>query len=123
MQGAVSIPCTDSTDLTRVLEYGNSRRATGQTAMNERSSRSHCVFQVSIESIHHEENNEPRTTDPDEIKTVGKLNLVDLAGSERQSKAQTSGETFREAAKINLGLLTLGNVISSLAERLRQPQT
>lgn len=48
---------------------------------------------------------------------VGKLNLVDLAGSERQGKAQTSGERFREAIKINLSLSALSGVISALTDR------
>lgn len=48
---------------------------------------------------------------------VGKLNLVDLAGSERQGKAQTSGERFKEATKINLSLSALSGVISALTDR------
>ncbi|KAL0605210.1 Kinesin-like protein KIF17 [Plecturocebus cupreus] len=47
---------------------------------------------------------------------VGKLNLVDLAGSERQSKTGATGERLREATKINLSLLALGNVISALVD-------
>jgi kinesin family member 17 len=39
---------------------------------------------------------------------------VDLAGSERQSKTQASGVRLKEAAKINLSLSALGNVIASL---------
>ena len=49
----------------------------------------------------------------------GKLNLVDLAGSERILKSGAEGQTLKEAAKINLSLLTLGNVISALAEGKR----
>ena len=40
--------------------------------------------------------------------------MVDLAGSERQSKTQASGQRLKEAAKINLSLSALGNVISAL---------
>ncbi len=47
---------------------------------------------------------------------VGKLNLVDLAGSERQSKTGASGDRLKEAAKINLSLTALGNVIASLVD-------
>ena len=47
---------------------------------------------------------------------AGKLNLVDLAGSERQSKTGATGERLREAAKINLSLSALGNVISALVD-------
>lgn len=41
---------------------------------------------------------------------------MDLAGSERQSKTNAVGEGMREAAKINLSLSALGNVISALVD-------
>jgi hypothetical protein len=41
---------------------------------------------------------------------------VDLAGSERQSKTNAVGIRLKEAAKINLSLSALGNVISSLID-------
>ena len=44
------------------------------------------------------------------------MNLVDLAGSERQSKTGAAGLRLREAAKINLSLSALGNVISALVD-------
>jgi kinesin family member 17 len=46
----------------------------------------------------------------------GKLNLVDLAGSERANKTGATGETLKEATKINLSLSALGNVISALVD-------
>ena len=51
-------------------------------ALNERSSRSHCVFTLYVESrsrIHSLAN-----------YTTSKLNLVDLAGSERLGKTDVS---------------------------------
>ncbi len=48
-----------------------------------------------------------------------KLQLVDLAGSERLKRTQAEGATMREGININAGLLSLGNVISSLSERAK----
>lgn len=39
-----------------------------------------------------------------------------VQGSERQSKTGAEGIRLKEAAKINLSLMTLGNVISALVE-------
>ncbi|PIO58399.1 kinesin motor domain protein [Teladorsagia circumcincta] len=72
--------------------------------MNEESSRSHAMFSVTVESSERG------------MVTQGKLHLVDLAGSERQSKTGAAGERLKEAAKINLSLSTLGNVISALVD-------
>ncbi|EGT47810.1 hypothetical protein CAEBREN_00726 [Caenorhabditis brenneri] len=87
-----------------LMEFGNKNRKVGATAMNLESSRSHAMFTVTIESCRNG------------LVTQGKLQLVDLAGSERQSKTGAQGERLKEAAKINLSLSTLGNVISSLVD-------
>lgn len=92
-------------EISQLLKIGLSNRTTGSTMMNADSSRSHSLFSITIES----------STD-DHVK-VGKLNLVDLAGSERQSKTKATGDTLKEAAKINLSLSCLGNVISALVEQ------
>merc|ERR1719454_42833 len=47
---------------------------------------------------------------------VSEMNMVDLAGSERQSKTGATGETLKEATKINMSLSALGNVISALVD-------
>lgn len=93
----------------RLLEDGKKCRHTGATAMNQDSSRSHCIFSITVEAS---------LIDKLGVQhiTVGKLNLVDLAGSERQSKTHSEGERLKEATKINLSLSCLGNVISSLVD-------
>jgi len=48
------------------------------------------------------------------VCSAGKLNMVDLAGSERQNKTGAAGVRLQEAAKINLSLSALGNVIAAL---------
>ncbi|XP_072134984.1 kinesin-like protein KIF3C isoform X1 [Mobula birostris] len=96
-------------EIEHVMNVGNQNRAVASTNMNEYSSRSHAIFVVTIEC------SELGLDGEDHIR-VGKLNLVDLAGSERQSKTGVQGERLKEAAKINLSLSALGNVISALVD-------
>ncbi len=66
-------------------DQGDKNRATGQTAMNKDSSRSHSIFTLYIEAAYSDDKG-------NESFTAGKLNLVDLAGSERQSKTHAQGD-------------------------------
>lgn len=52
----------------------------------------------------------------DEGFKTSKLHFVDLAGSERLKKTGAVGNTMKEGININMGLLSLGNVISALTE-------
>ena len=72
--------------------------------MNPVSSRSHCIFTISLEA---------RNTETAKVRR-SKLNLVDLAGSERVSKTKTDGTALREAGYINKSLHYLQQVISAL---------
>uniref|UniRef100_A0A915Q807 Kinesin-like protein n=1 Tax=Setaria digitata TaxID=48799 RepID=A0A915Q807_9BILA len=103
-----SITVSGADHMERIMHFGNSYRSTGSTKMNVDSSRSHALFTVTIECSE-------KIGDRCHI-TQGKLQLVDLAGSERQSKSGTSGNRLREAARINLSLSSLGNVISALVD-------
>ncbi|EPR57984.1 kinesin motor domain-containing protein [Toxoplasma gondii GT1] len=96
-------------ELQAAMLAGQKNRKVGATLMNVVSSRSHTIFTVTIESC------ESVDGEDSQIR-VGKLNLVDLAGSERHAKTGATGGTFKEAAKINLSLSALGNVISALVE-------
>jgi len=88
------------------------QRHVATTACNDRSSRSHAVFQLSFEG-RKDSNGQQR-----EVK--GLLSLVDLAGSERVEKSGAVGERLREAQHINRSLSALGDVIEVLARRGQQ---
>jgi kinesin family member 3B len=113
VQDAVSKAVESVEDMNRLHHIGLQRRMTGETKMNRDSSRSHCVFMIRVEI---------GTMDGTQQHIrVGKLNMVDLAGSERQSKTAAVGIRLQEAAKINLSLTALGNVISSLVNSRGKP--
>lgn len=95
-------------------ERGNKSRRIGETNMNERSSRSHTIFRIWIESR--------VVGSPDEDATqVSHISLVDLAGSERANQTRAEGDRLKEGGHINKSLLSLGNVIRVLSESNTPP--
>uniref|UniRef100_A0A1A8PVT9 Kinesin-like protein n=1 Tax=Nothobranchius rachovii TaxID=451742 RepID=A0A1A8PVT9_9TELE len=109
VQDLTSCVCKSLKEIEEVMNVGNQARAVGATDMNEHSSRSHALFLITVEC------SQPGPDGRKHIR-VGRLNLVDLAGSERQTKTGVQGDRLKEAAKINLSLSALGNVISALAD-------
>lgn len=95
-------------------ERGNRVRKVGETAMNERSSRSHTIFRITIES------RDVDKTCEEEAVQVSSINLVDLAGSESADKTKASGNRLKEGGHINKSLLALGNVIRILSDTSTQ---
>ena len=120
-------------DLISCLEQGEKRRHVGCTNMNEKSSRSHTIFTVNVESRHRagkapdldlDLDAELELDGQDDPKDehsfgvlVGKLAFVDLAGSENARNTGASGDRLKEGANINKSLMTLSRVISQLAKR------
>ncbi|XP_046405675.1 kinesin-II 95 kDa subunit-like isoform X2 [Ischnura elegans] len=104
LTGMTTCVCKGISDIEKYYKAGKKNRTTSATRMNDHSSRSHAIFMITVEC----------SDSCGRIK-VGRLNLVDLAGSERQSKSGTTGDRLKEAAKINLSLSALGNVISALS--------
>ena len=97
----------------QVMKYlfkGNKNRTQESTGANETSSRSHAVFQITVE---YEERGEIRS---------GKLSLIDLAGSERAARTCNRGIRMVEGANINRSLLALGNCINKLSDQISKGQ-
>ncbi|KAM0676807.1 Kinesin-like protein kip2 [Binucleata daphniae] len=79
----------------QIIDKCEKIRKVGKTELNDRSSRSHTIFQIHIE------NN----------KKTNILSLIDLAGSER---AGGNLERRKEGSYINKSLLALGSVVNAL---------
>ncbi|XP_068683876.1 centromere-associated protein E-like isoform X2 [Montipora foliosa] len=102
-------------DVFKHMFRGEKNRHFGETNMNDRSSRSHTIFRVVIESREMmDESKDPDTIDG--AVRVAHLNLVDLAGSERASQTGAFGQRLKEGGHINKSLLALGSVIAKLSE-------
>lgn len=83
---------------------GNKCKRMVETATNERSSRSHTIFRITVDSINN---------DGTDAK-ISNLFLVDLAGSE---KPDLTKPTFNEGLHINKSLLVLGKIIRELSKK------
>ncbi|GME72941.1 unnamed protein product [Ambrosiozyma monospora] len=105
-----TISLSNAEEVGSILETANRNRMTASTNSNNRSSRSHSVFIISLKACN---------TQTGE-STTGKLNLIDLAGSERISQSLVTGDRLRETQNINKSLSSLGDVIISLGNKKSQ---
>lgn len=105
------------TQLLRVIARGDHARRTSSTQFNARSSRSHAVVQIVVESRERIPgggaigDNKRSGLLPGGVR-VSTLSLIDLAGSERAAETK---ERRTEGSHINKSLLTLGTVIARLS--------
>jgi kinesin family protein 12 len=103
VEGLLIVDCQEPNDLLEVLIEGTNNRKVGSHYLNSDSSRSHSILTLNI--VCKEKNR------------FSMLNFVDLAGSERLKDSKAQGEMIKETGNINKSLLTLGKVISILAEK------
>ncbi|XP_062824196.1 stAR-related lipid transfer protein 9 isoform X2 [Anolis carolinensis] len=107
VQGLSKHVVTDYKQVVGLLEAGIANRITAATHVHDASSRSHAIFTIQYtQAILY--NNLPS-------EITSKINLVDLAGSERADPSYCK-DRITEGANINKSLVTLGIVISSLAQ-------
>ncbi|NXJ61573.1 KI16B protein, partial [Rostratula benghalensis] len=95
-------------DVEELMDAGNLNRTTAATGMNDVSSRSHAIFTINF--------TQAKFDSEMPCETVSKIHLVDLAGSERADATGATGVRLKEGGNINKSLVTLGNVISALAD-------
>ncbi|XP_075783354.1 stAR-related lipid transfer protein 9 isoform X2 [Pelodiscus sinensis] len=107
VQGLSQHLVTDYKQVMGLLEEGIANRITAATHVHDASSRSHAIFTIQYTQAILE------NSLPSEI--ASKINLVDLAGSERADPSYCK-DRITEGANINKSLVTLGIVISTLAQ-------
>ena len=74
--GLQEFKVSDVETIKELIERGNATRSTGTTGVNEESSRSHAILQLTVKRSADGNDSKPP-------KVVGKLSFIDLAGSER----------------------------------------
>ena len=93
-----------SGEILSLFHEGIRQRATAATNLNATSSRSHCVFRISL-------------TDEGSNQNPSHIFLVDLAGSERTKVSGAAGDRLAEANAINKSLTSLGIVLNGLLNK------
>ena len=122
MQGQAKQPVGAISDIDEALERGEAQKRRAATAMNDRSSRAHTLFVLSMEMNNSETG----------VTLSSQMILADLGGSEQVKRSKVHhggydadtgtalgfqlGDHMREAVNINLGLLALKKCISALNE-------
>jgi kinesin family protein 5 len=120
MSGQAKQSVTSLDDIRHALDLGDAQKRRAATAMNDRSSRAHSLFVVTMEMLNVKTG----------VQMTSELYLADLGGSEQVKKSKVHhggydddtgtalgfqmGKNMKEAVNINLGLLALKKCISAL---------
>eukprot|EP01061_Rhynchopus_euleeides_P015763 TRINITY_DN26810_c0_g1_i3.p1 TRINITY_DN26810_c0_g1~~TRINITY_DN26810_c0_g1_i3.p1 ORF type:complete len:921 (+),score=356.87 TRINITY_DN26810_c0_g1_i3:59-2821(+) len=117
--GATTFSVSTYGELEAIVQQGMAARSTASTTMNDQSSRSHAMFQITMEmqvpnreQRHGFHRREQATT-----FSTASMRFVDLAGSENLKKSGSNGDRMHESIHINTSLLALRRVIDQLLEK------
>jgi hypothetical protein len=114
VEGLTTVRCQNKAEVMRCFCQGFKTTRVGAHDMNQRSNRSHCIFNIHVHI---------KTLDEEQGASQvahGKMCFVDLAGSERVRDTQAVGKTLAESGQINKSLFVLGKVISALTTRAKK---
>lgn len=101
--GLTEIGIASPADANDAIRTAMHNRSVGATLLNARSSRSHAVIQITIESVVGSE------------LVSGSTTLVDLAGSESAADAAVEGDRLEESKNINKSILALRRYVAARA--------
>ena len=99
-----------------LLMKGNESKIVASTKLNEKSSRSHCIFRLNIEITKNVKKIIFGEEETEKVLLKNHINLIDLAGSENSNKTGCVGQRLKEGSNINKSLLALSNVINKLSQ-------
>eukprot|EP01064_Diplonema_japonicum_P013934 TRINITY_DN21471_c0_g1_i1.p1 TRINITY_DN21471_c0_g1~~TRINITY_DN21471_c0_g1_i1.p1 ORF type:complete len:706 (+),score=217.56 TRINITY_DN21471_c0_g1_i1:87-2204(+) len=114
--GAQSFPVSTWNEVDAVLRKGMAARSTAATSMNDQSSRSHAMFQITMEM-----STQRGRKKQEQTFSTATIRFVDLAGSENLKKSGSDGARMHESIHINTSLLSLRRVIDQLLENKAMP--
>ena len=114
VKGLTKHPVANEEEAFNLLFEGESNRTVSEHQLNKGSTRSHCIFTISVEMKSKVESSEKVLT--------SKLNFVDLAGSERVKETGSSGLALKEAAYINKSLTFLEQVVVALTDKTKRKE-
>ena len=103
--GETMWPLKTYQDVAKFARHIETSRSAAGHALNERSSRSHCIVRLQSTRIL-----------PDGKMRSQKFTFVDLAGSERTGKSGVEGQRMSEAIGINNSLTVLGRCIRAVGK-------
>ena len=102
VQGLKELLVPNYDSILELTAQGLANRIVGKTGMNENSSRSHAILQITLRNMETRKKN-------------GQITFIDLAGNERGSDVkQTNKQTRQDGAEINKSLLALKECIWAL---------
>ncbi|XP_026671415.1 kinesin-like protein subito isoform X2 [Ceratina calcarata] len=108
IKGLKTVCVNSGSEAYQILMAGQYNLKVAATALNARSSRSHCIFSIKLLKYYGE-------NDPGSVE-VSTFTFCDLAGSERLKKTLNIGDRLKEAQNINSSLLVLGRCLKMIHE-------
>lgn len=102
VETAEKVPVKNMNEVLQCIDFALENRTIAETQGNTNSSRSHCIFRITVESM------------KDNKLVEGVFNVIDLAGSEKPDESLDPNSQIRkETQAINKSLCLLSSVIKA----------